>query len=565
MFQLSPGVLVTEKDLTSIIPAVSSSTGATVGAFAWGAVLEPIKISSENELASTFGLPGPATFRSFFSAANFLSYTNSLYVVRVAGTGALNATTSGTGVLVKNRTDYEDGVTGATNFFLAKCPGVLGNSLSISLADSSSFATWAFKGYFNGAPSTSPYVARKGGSNDEMHFVVIDRTGEITGVAGTILEKYEYISKASDAIKSDGTVNYYLSVINNLSKYVWALVKPVTTGDNWQNAAQGVAFDNINATDDLTDVATGYPLTGGNDGAAPTDGELQLGWDLFNNADQFDISLLIAGAVSPATAKYVVQIAESRRDCVAFVSPSTALGEPILDATASAQVTNTLAFRNHASFNVNSSFCVLDSGWKYQYDRYRDLYRWVPLNGDIAGLCARTDYTNDPWWSPGGLNRGQVKNVIKLNLSPNQSQRDTLYQAGINPVVTLAGQGTVLYGDKTLLTKPSAFDRINVRRLFIVLEKAIATASKYQMFEFNDAFTRAQFKSMVEPFLRDIQGRRGIYDFRVNCNELNNTGEVIDRNEFVADIFIKPARSINFITLNFIASRTSISFDEIGG
>ena len=250
---------------------------------------------------------------------------------------------------------------------------------------------------------------------------------------------------------------------------------------------------------------------------------------------------------------------------MAFVSPTTSTGAMITGTDQSAVVAATVAFRNDSTFNVNSSYGVLDSGWKYQYDRYNDVYRWIPLNGDTAGLCARTDYTNDPWYSPGGLTRGQYKGVIKTNIVPNRAQRDSLYMAGINPVVTFPGQGATLFGDKTLLSKPSAFDRINVRRLFIVLEKAIALAAKYQLFEFNDSFTRAQFRSMVEPFLRDVQGRRGLYDFRVKCDESNNTGEVIDRNEFVADIFIKPAKSINFVTLNFIAARTSISFDEIGG
>ena len=214
--------------------------------------------------------------------------------------------------------------------------------------------------------------------------------------------------------------------------------------------------------------------------------------------------------------------------------------------------------------NRNTSYAVMDSGWKRQYDRYNDAYINVPLNADTAGLCARTDQTNDAWWSPAGFNRGQLKNIVKLVWSPNQTERDTLYKNGVNPVATFPGEGTLLYGDKTLLAKPSAFDRINVRRLFIVLEKAIATAAKYQLFEFNDVFSRAQFRSMVEPFLRDVRGRRGIFDFRVVCDETNNTGEVIDRNEFVADIYIKPARSINFIYLNFVAVRTSVSFTEVG-
>ena len=213
----------------------------------------------------------------------------------------------------------------------------------------------------------------------------------------------------------------------------------------------------------------------------------------------------------------------------------------------------------------SSSYATLDSGWKYQFDKYNDLYRFVPLNGDVAGLMVRTDNTRDPWWSPAGFNRGNVKNVVKLPYNPLKAQRDQLYKKGINPIVTFPGQGTVMFGDKTLLAKPSAFDRINVRRLFIVLEKAISTASKFTLFEFNDDFTRAQFRNMVEPFLRDVQGRRGIFDFRVVCDESNNTGEVIDRNEFIGDIYIKPARSINFIQLNFVAVRTGVEFEEVVG
>lgn len=561
-FQLSPGVLVTEKDLTSIIPAVATSTGGFVGAFGWGPVLEPTLITSENELVAQFGKPTAANFTSFYSAANFLAYSNSLYVVRVVGTGALNSGDSGTGVLIKNRADYDDGVTG-TNVFIAKAPGVVGNALAISMCDKDTYAAWAFKDYFDSAPGTSPFAARNGGSEDELHIVVLDKTGLLTGSPGTIIEKFAFVSKGSDALRDDGTVNYYRAVLNDTSKYVWNTGHPAS-GTDWGTSVVGNAFEKLLATDDLTDVATGKPLTGGVEGAAPDGTELKAGWDLLGNPESLDVSLLIAGAATPDVAKYVVQIAEDRKDAIAFVSPATSGGAMITGATASAIMTSTITFRTDASFNVNTSYGVLDSGWKYQYDRYRDVYVWVPLNGDIAGLCARTDYTNDPWWSPGGLNRGQIKNVVKLSFTPNQAQRDQLYKNGINPVVSFPGQGTVLYGDKTLLNRPSAFDRINVRRLFIVLEKAIATAAKYQLFEFNDSFTRAQFRSMVEPFLRDVQGRRGVYDFRVVCDDRNNTGEVIDRNEFVADIYIKPARAINFITLNFIAARTGISFDEIG-
>jgi phage tail sheath protein FI len=291
---------------------------------------------------------------------------------------------------------------------------------------------------------------------------------------------------------------------------------------------------------------------------------------LFQNSEAYDISLVLAGKASKDVANYIIGsvcepangVNSGRGDCVAFISPESITTGDVIVGSDSEQITATNAYRNALT---SSSYAVLDSGYKYQYDRYNDKYRWVPLNGDIAGLCARTDYTNDPWWSPGGLNRGQIKNVVKLAVNPTKAQRDLLYKNGVNPVVTFPGEGTVLFGDKTLLAKPSAFDRINVRRLFIVMEKAIATAAKYQLFEFNDSFTRAQFRNLVEPFLRDVQGRRGIIDFVVKCDESNNTGEVIDRNEFVADIFVKPNRSINFITLTFVAARSAINFTEIGG
>jgi phage tail sheath protein FI len=294
---------------------------------------------------------------------------------------------------------------------------------------------------------------------------------------------------------------------------------------------------------------------------------LKAAFDKFANTEEVDVGLICVGEVESTVAKYVIQnIAEVRRDAIAFVSAVQDTGTNLVIGTRSADVNNLIDYRTSASnsVNVSSSFGVLDSGYKYQYDKYNDRYVYVPLNGDIAGLCARTDFQSDPWFSPGGFNRGQIKSVVKLAYNPNQADRDNMYKNNINPVTTFPGQGTVLFGDKTMLTRPSAFDRINVRRLFIVLQKAIATAAKFQLFELNDDFTRAQFRNLVEPFLRDVQGRRGITDFRVVCDETNNTGEVIDRNEFVADIFIKPARSINFIQLNFVAARSSVSFDELG-
>lgn len=735
-FQLSPGVLVTETDLTNIVPAVATSSGAYAGVFAWGPVMDPTQITSENQLVQRFGKPGDSNAASWFTAANFLSYTNNLQVVRVDAVAARNAvaTQSGTvsGIQITNggssyaedaeiefsAPDIDGGIqatgtltvedvqtgtvsqiqvvdveliSGGTNYtnptitfsdpsgdgdaatgevvtdgsnqvieinvltpgsyesddtvtatitdptgtdivinivtttintpvivegvitgvqitengtgytsapsftitsdtgsgfaatvsivtsgikinnedhymtnyvngagvvgeFAAKYPGTLGNSIRVEMADAGSFTGWAYAAEFDGAPGTSTYAAAGQGSSDEMHVIVIDEDGAWTGVRGSILEKFAFVSKASDAKQADGTNNFYKEVLNTNSKYIWWMDHP-TAGTNWGSAAAGTTFANLTS-------AAGRSLSGGVNDYAPTDGNIQSGFALFANTERYDISLIPTGPVTAAVAKYVVeQVAEARRDCVAFVSPSNAQGGVIQGASV---VSDTISFRTGATFNVNSSYGVLDSGWKYQYDRYNDKYRWVPLNGDVAGLCARTDFTNDAWWSPGGLNRGQIKNVVKLNITPNQAERDELYKAGINPVVSFPGQGTVLFGDKTLLAKPSAFDRINVRRLFIVLEKAIATAAKFQLFEFNDGFTRAQFRSLVEPFLRDVQGRRGVTDFRVVCDETNNTGEVIDRNEFVADIYVKPARAINFITLNFLAARTGISFDEIG-
>jgi hypothetical protein len=724
-FQLSPGVAVVEKDFTSIVPAVSSSIGAFAGAFPWGPVMEPTTVGSENELVRRFGQPNDSNFQSFFTAANFLSYTNNLLLVR-ADAGHLNAvatqtggvntiaitaagsgyvstatpptvtfavaditggiratgtavlsggaitaiavtaggsgysteestvtitpasgdtgsgataeivvngsgtitgvtitsggsgykalptiTLSGDGTLgtlgaatvgtstvtgitvVNNGTGYSTApsitiaappsgttatatctittagvkITNAESYstsfvngagvvgpWAAKYPGALGNSLKVSMADSASFTAWTYAAEFDGAPGTSTYATSVEGSADELHIIVIDEDGAISGTRGTILEKFAFVSKASDAKKSDGTNNYYKNVINSRSEWIYWM-DHLTVGTNWGTPAASKTFAALSS-------ASTVSLSGGTDDLAITDGEKQSAFALFANSEQYDISLVMLGKASATVAQYVINnICETRLDCIALISPeNTSSGEVIIGST-STEINLITDYRDDLS---STSYAVLDSGYKYQYDRYNDVYRYVPLNGDIAGLCARTDFTNDPWFSPGGLNRGQIKNVVRLAVTPTKTQRDTLYKKGVNPVVTFPGEGTVMFGDKTLLAKPSAFDRINVRRLFIVMEKAIATAAKFQLFEFNDGFTRAQFKNLVEPFLRDVQGRRGITDFVVKCDESNNTGEVIDRNEFVADIFVKPNRSINFITLNFVAARSAINFSEIG-
>lgn len=564
-FSLSPSVVVNERDLTSIIPAVSTSTGAFAGIFPWGPVMDPVTISSEDNLVERFGAPNDDNFHSFFTAANFLAYSNNLLVNRIDGADLKNAvvTPGVSSVKIANAQDYLDNhASGDSTYgpFSAKFPGSAGNGLLISMADSTSFAAWDYSGLFSVAPGTSTEAAAQGGSNDELHIVIIDALGKFTGEPLSVLEKYEFVSKSKDSRRSDGTNNYYRDVLNSRSKYVWHLAHPVLSigPEVLYNFGGELSVDFDVIADPIS-----LSLSGGADDWAPTDGNTQDAFDVFSNDELYDISLIPVGKANATVAQFVIQnVAEIRKDCVAFVSPQdTDSGDPIIGYGSDA-VTATKAYRT--ALNLSSSYGFLDSGYKYQYDRYNDVFRYVPLNGDIAGLAARTDFTNDPWFSPAGLNRGQIKNVVKLAFNPGKTERDNLYQAGINPVVNFPGQGVVLFGDKTLLAKPSAFDRINVRRLFIVLEKAIATAAKYQLFEFNDSFTRAQFKNLVEPFLRDVQGRRGLTDFRVVCDERNNTGEVIDRNEFIADIYLKPSRSINFIYLNFIATRTGISFEEVG-
>ena len=630
-FQLSPGVNVSEIDLTTIVPSVATSIGGIAGNFNWGPVNEVVTVSNEVQLVSRFGKPDTTNYEYWFSAANFLAYSNNLKIVRAANTTTtLNATANASGILIKNSDDYAANRETATNTaygpWAARYAGALGNSLRISVCPSTQaysanltvtdnmranavsagdtviningtatananvtagdlisvdngstyiraasvnataivlstavsttivantpiLRKWQYSGDFGVAPGTSDYVSDKNGSRDEMHIIVIDEDGKFTGTANTVLEKYAFVSKASDAINNDGSANYYKTVINTQSQYAWWLGH-LPGGSNWGNAASGITFTNLNNPQS-------YSLSAGADGTISSS-EIVTSFGFFANPDIVDVSLLITGPGNSTVATSVISTAESRKDVLVFVSPTKAS----VVNNAGAEATSILAFRAGLT---SSSYAVLDSGYKYQYDKYNDVYRWVPLNGDIAGTCARTDLERDPWYSPGGLNRGVIKNVIKLAFNPSKTERDNLYVQGINPVVTFQGEGTILFGDKTMLSKPSVFDRINVRRLFIVLEKSIARAARSTMFEFNDQFTRAQFVNLVEPYLRDVQGRRGITDFRVVCDTTNNTAEVIDSNRFVGDIYIKPARSVNFIQLNFVAVRTGVSFEEIVG
>jgi phage tail sheath protein FI len=638
-FQVSPGVLVQERDLTRIIPAVSTSVGAFAGEFRKGPLDEIVTVSSEQELVETFGKPDSNNFEDFFSAANFLQYSNALRVVRAQNSSIANAVASGSAFVIKNETDYINNFAtgqGSVGEWAARTAGAWGNNLLVSICPSAAayettvvttlgvaavagatsvtvtsgtniavgdiinFSTtastsdyndgheyrvtakstnvitivrhpsgtgglqrdvvinsnirrrWRFYDQVAGAPGTSPYATSKGGSNDEIHVIVVDEDGGISGTANTVLEVYQKLSKASDAKSPQGDTNYYPTVIQTRSKYVYWMDHN-SGGSNWGNTASGTTFTAV-STPTLTS------LQSGSDGSAVTVAQKKTAYEKFLDSETVDVGLIIAGPGDSTHVDNVISIAEDRKDAVAFVSPERS--DVVNVANANTQTSNVVGFYNSIR---SSSYVVFDSGYKYQYDRYNDVYRFVPLNGDIAGLSARTDLIADSWYSPAGFNRGTIRGAVKLAYNPNKTQRDDLYRNRVNAVVTFPGQGTVLFGDKTGLSAPSAFDRINVRRLFIVLEKAISTASKFQLFEFNDEFTRANFRNIVEPFLREVQGRRGITDFLVVCDETNNTGEVIDRNEFIAEIFIKPARSINFITLQFVATRTGVSFEEVAG
>lgn len=629
---LSPGVLTQETDLTITAPAVATSTGAFAGNFAWGPTNEIYQVSNEANLVNVFGKPNNDNFASFFSAKNFLDYATNLMLVRAETSTQLNAVANGSAVNIGNSTTYNasfaDGQA-SVGGFAAKYPGVLGNSLKVSMADASSYtktlsgtiavaasantltgtdthfttelavgsyvvmtvgsvavtatvteiisdtlanvdvnysstqdgitavAHWEFYSYFATAPVDSNQALAVGATGDGLHIVVVDEDGVISGTSGTILEMFDNVSKARNALKFDGTSGYYKNVLNN-SKYVWWMDHPEsnavsTVGSDFGDAVVAGAFKDL-----LAPITSS--LSGGVDGDVASDGELMTAYDLFKNTEQVSVSLIFTGNVSTDISRYVVQnVAELRQDSIAFISPNDA-GAPIIGNT-STSLTSIISWYN--TVNLNSSYGVADTGFKYQYDKYNDVYRWIPLNADIAGLCARTDSVAEAWYSPAGLNRGQIKNVTRLAYNPDKAARDELFKRNINPVVSFPGEGTLLYGDKTTMRRPSAFDEIGVRRLFIGLETSIAIASRSFLFEQNTDLTRKLFAGMITPKLRDVKGRQGITDFYVDIGPNVNTPDTIDAGELRANIFIKPVHSIRFIKLNFVATRTGASFTEI--
>ena len=609
----SPAVTVKEIDLTGVVPNVQTSTGAFVGKFGWGPVGVPTLVSDENGLVNTFSSPDSTSTVDFHSAAYFLRYSNALHVVREADSdknALCNHSSLGslTAEQIKNEDAFESlTVDSSDGVFIAKYPGKLGSSLGVSIfgsltdtldasqaAKGAAFTAWSYASQFDEAPGTSKHIESLNGKNDELHVVVYDNEGSITGVQGTVLETFPFLSVAKNAKNTDGTSNYFKEVLKTRSQWIYAGVphsagsadsadfgaklhnSTLLTGDSAGDPAATFSdtASNWNSTVNNPTITKDFGSPVGrtsqqtwnfHSGSTDTDplstGSILSGFDHFEDVDNIEVDFLIAPLGSTdIDAKTIVNdlvatAGSLRKDCVAVASPSQAA---ITLGTTAAVVACNKEY-------TKSSYLIQDNNFLKVYDKYNDKYIKIPAASSTAGLMAATDLVAAPWFSPAGSRRGRYLGITDIALSPVKSDRDTLYKAGINPIANIPGEGIILYGDKTSESRPSAFDRINVRRLFLGIERAIGIAGRNVMFEFNDEFTRAEFVNIVEPFLREIQGRRGITDFKVVCDETNNTVAVVDRNEFVASIFIKPARSINYVTLNFVAVRTGVDFEEVVG
>jgi len=579
---LSPAIIVREFDLTPVVPNVDTSLSGYVGQFKWGPVDVPTIIQTEEQLASVFGVPDEERAVDYFSCAQFLRYSGNLIVNRTVPTGditgdsALNATSGGSGLLVKNEEDYES--QNILHMFVAKYPGLVGSSLKVAMfaiesgesAESANTITawenWEYADKFDAIPGTSEWAKNQPGTvlNDETHVAVIDENGLISGTKNTVLETFSYVSVAKGAKTVDGGENYLPNVLNGFSNFLWFGKYDsdnFVNGDNWGTAPNIIGTtnyaDNVSWSADSASITLG----GGQDHQALDVGDYMIGWDNFEDAETLDVSMLIAPGFNDADDQVTIVndltsiAATIRKDCLAVASPNRSAVVGSINP-----VQDTLATTNRFSA---SSYLAVDNNYLRVYDKYNDNYIYIPAASTTAGIMAATDYNYGPWYSPAGERRGEYFGATNLAYNARKADRDELYKKGVNPIIQYAGRGMLLWGDKTKLARPSAFDRINVRRLFLALEKSISVAARNFLFEFNDEFTRAEFVGIVEPLLREIQGRRGIQDFFVQCDEQNNTPEVIDRNEMVATIFVKPARSINFITLNFVATRTGADFEEI--
>ena len=567
----SPAVVIKEVDASASINTAATTIGASVGNFRWGPMDTPVTVANETELAETFGTPDDTHSVDFHTAAYYLKYADNLKMVRVQGDDHRNAYDSdanagASDTLIKNADDWEAGQAGHDSdkhTFIARWAGTAGNTLKIEVcpadANDSAFDGWAYKANFDAAPGTSAYASDRNAVRDEVHVAVIDVNGEFA-TRGTVLEKFQFVSVGKNAKNTDGSTNYILDVINNGSEYVWM----AGFGDASKFDAQaGDAIDS--GVDYSRNTITSITLKNGRDVAAPTVGNYQGAFDELEDEVTVDADVVFVPSMSSSTdaktlVNDVVATAKDRKDIIVAASPSRAS----IVGVNSAATMNSNVITEAAGYTY-SNYLVADNNFLKVYDKYNDKYIQIPACSSTAGIMTATATNAAPWVSPAGGRRGNYLGITSVAYSPTKAQRDALYKVGINPVANIPGQGVILYGDKTHITRQSAFSRINVRRLFTTLEKAIGEFAKQSLFELNDEFTRAEFVNNVEPLLREVQGRRGITDFRVVCDETNNTASVVDRNEFVASIFIKPARSINFITLNFVATRSGATFEEVVG
>jgi hypothetical protein len=594
----SVGVQVTETDLTPVTQPTSASIGLFVGHFNWGPAANIVNVDSETTLGRIFGAPkktADINAPSFLTAESFLKYGNSLKVVRVVD---VDTARNSKAIFTSDVSDYSSSETNLTIYthegdfelrstdpsydndggFYARYPGVLGNSLAISVfhADNASDESNVdeIRTKFTYSPTNTIWNEQQGDNgiplyeNDEIHIAVYDKNGLFTGVKGTILEVWEGLSLSSEARTTANVSNYFADIINRSSAYIYAVNETEIFNFNADTFSLKAPLASV-----LTKDLGKYSFILGSDGSTNASDRIS---DIVNvldpsvnssvqlsDVDNIDFNLVFAEAVE-GDPDALVNVAISdlvneRKDCIGFISAPLSLWRYSSDDLKKDAL---LLYKDQIS--NPTSYVVFDSSPVYVYNKYADRFEWIPTCGHMAGLCAYTDEVNDPWFSPAGLNRGQLRGITKIAYNPKQIDRDELYNNNINPIVNMPGSGIVLWGDKTGQKKTSAFDRINVRRLFIVLQRTCREAAKFQLFELNDEFTRNAFINIVEPYLRDVKGRRGITEFKIVCNEKNNTPQVIDSNQFVADIYIKPARSINYITLNFIATRTGVSFTEIG-
>jgi hypothetical protein len=626
---ISPGIKITEQDLVASRQVTVSTSGGFAGQFRWGPIEYPTLVTSETDLVAQFGKPNATNIVDFLSAANYLGYSNQLFVVRTANT-PLNATaeattgsgTSGIGVLVKNIDVYLNTASFNVGPWIAKYAGALGNSLKVSICPSanawsssltgtftvaaggtlvigsgaaanteltigdyvtlnsrtlrvsntinanafslstahltgatgaSATRRWEYYSEFDSAPGTSTMAGVQGATNDELHIAIVDEEGDITGVPGTVLEKYAYLSKGSNAKSDNGGTNYYKTVINDRSKYIWWGAHDAA-GTNWGNAfvtsGAGVTYTAVSKPKT-------YSLAGGADSNTIQDGDRITSYTKLSNKQEIPVSLIIAGQSNASVVNRIISdVAETRKDIITCISPlrSNVVNNPGAEATSILTWADTI---------TRSTYVVADSGWKYQYDKYNDAYAYVPLNADVAGIIARNDTLRDPWLSPAGYTNGGIQNLVRLAYNPGQEDRDALYKSAVNPIFTQVGRGTVLFGDKTFTTKPVSTNRLNVRKLFIEIQKTISDAANSVLFDQNDEQTRTAFINLIIPYLRSVQARRGIIEFSVICDERNNPPSVVNNSEFVCDIYIQPIRSVNFVQLNFVSVAGSVEFTEV--